>query len=348
WVAAWEGLAKKLDGEAAAALTDETRRAKYLRASEYYRAAFFYNRSDLDDPVLQENYASHVRCHREAMKVATFVVEPIEIPFENTTLTGYFYSPDDSGKARPTVIVPGGYDGTAEESHPVAINAVARGMNALIFDGPGQGGTLYLRRIPMRPDYENVSPIVNDFALGLRGVDPKALAWVGRSFGGLITPRAVAGDPRIAAMVVDPGQINLLLAVSAKFGPDDLALLDVDTDEARAHFQALLGIPGLAHLFKPRMTTHGVDSVWEYLRSLRDYRADEFAPKIACASLVCDNEFDPVSTGQGQMLFDALTCDKQFHRFTGAEGAAGHCEGAGQSLFFEMAFDWLHSKLTPA
>ena len=94
------------------------------------------------------------------------------------------------------------------------------------------------------------------------------------------------------------------------------------------------------------MTTHGVDSVWAYLRSLRDFHVRDRVSLIECPSLVCDNEFDPVSTGQGQQLFDSLAGPKEFHRFTVAEGAAGHCEGAGQMRFFELAFDWLEETLT--
>ena len=60
---------------------------------------------------------------------------------------------------------------------------------------------------------------------------------------------------------------------------------------------------------------------------------------------VTDNETDVVSTGQGQLLYDALTCPKTFRRFTRAEGAEGHCEGMGQIVFWTATFDWLDSTL---
>ena len=61
--------------------------------------------------------------------------------------------------------------------------------------------------------------------------------------------------------------------------------------------------------------------------------------------VVTDNETDVVSTGQGQLLYDALTCPKTFRRFTG-EGAEGHCEGMGQIVFWTAAFDWLDATLS--
>ena len=58
-----------------------------------------------------------------------------------------------------------------------------------------------------------------------------------------------------------------------------------------------------------------------------------------------DNETDVVSTGEGQQLFDALTCPKEFRLFTLKEGAEGHCEGMASVVFWTAAFDWLESTL---
>jgi dienelactone hydrolase len=40
-------------------------------------------------------------------------------------------------------------------------------------------------------------------------VDPKRIVLVGRSFGGLLAPRGASGEPRLAAMIVDPGQYDI-------------------------------------------------------------------------------------------------------------------------------------------
>lgn len=345
WFAAWTSLAQNLESQAESAVTGVSKSAKYLRASEYYRAAFFYNRADLADPKLRSSYPAHVHCFREALSGLPFEIEPVEIAFETCTLTGYFFKPSDGQSKLPTIVVPGGYDSTAEELFPVGLAAIQRGINALVFDGPGQGATLYERGVPMRPDYETVSPAINDYVLSRPDVEPSQLAWMGRSFGGVLVPRAVFGDSRVAAMIVDPGQYDLFAGITKRFPPEMVSQLDDDTDEARQQFEGLLGIPRLAKLFGPRMTTHGLDSVWAYLNDMRRYNVRDQAPNIHCPSLVADNEFDPVSTGQGQMLYDALMCQKDFHRFTAAEGAGGHCEGAGQLVFFEYAFDWLTKTL---
>ena len=64
---------------------------------------------------------------------------------------------------------------------------------------------------------------------------------------------------------------------------------------------------------------------------------------MPATTLVTDNETDETSSGQGKVLFDHLTCGKQFRLFTKAEGAEGHCEGLAPIVFWDAAFDWLDS-----
>jgi dienelactone hydrolase len=49
-------------------------------------------------------------------------------------------------------------------------------------------------------------------------VDPSRVVLVGRSFGGLIAPRGASGEHRLAAMIVDPGQLEMGSAVMSRLG----------------------------------------------------------------------------------------------------------------------------------
>ena len=227
----------------------------------------------------------------------------------------------------------------------MAAEAAARGYAAYIFDGPGQGETLYDRRIFMRPDWEEVLPPVVDALAARDDVDQGRIALIGRSFGGYLAPRAASGEHRIAALVTDPGQYDLGAGIAKRFPPELTDRIDEDSPEATEMFQGLLGVDRLKRLFGPRMATHGSKTVQEYFRTMRTYNNEGLAELIRCPTLVCDNETDQVSTGQGQLLFDHLECPKDFIRFTAAEGAEGHCEGMGGTLFLERAFDWLDEKL---
>jgi hypothetical protein len=48
---------------------------------------------------------------------------------------------------------------------------------------------------------------------------------------------------------------------------------------------------------------------------------------------------------QSALLYDQLRCDKELKQFTEAQGAGGHCEGLGATLFEGYVFDWLDQVL---
>ena len=73
------------------------------------------------------------------------------------------------------------------------------------------------------------------------------------------------------------------------------------------------------------------------------YSNAETLEQITCPTFVTDNETDLVSTGQGKVLYDHLTCPKEFRLFTKADGAEGHCEGMAPTVFWDAAYDWLDS-----
>jgi pimeloyl-ACP methyl ester carboxylesterase len=313
-------------------------RGCYLRAAEYHRQSFFWHRDDLDATELTSGHAQSVAAFRKALPL---LAHPATILDGETP--GYLFTPAGDGPF-PTVLHIGGYDGTAEELYASVDAAVDRGWAFAALDGPGTGIPLYLRREPMRPDWENVVPGMVDMVLAQPAVDPDRIVLVGRSFGGLLAPRGASGEPRLAAMVVDPGQYDMAESLRTRLGD----LWDrVDDPTAEDQFQSLLEIPALATLFGPRMTTHGLTSVRGYLGEMRRYDCRDQAAAITCPSFVTDNETDLVSTGQGQELFDHLTAPKQFRRFVQSEGAEGHCEGMAPVVFWTAAFDWLESTITP-
>jgi pimeloyl-ACP methyl ester carboxylesterase len=319
-------------------------RGTYLRASEYYRNAFFFIRGKLDDERVQGAFRASRECFRAAAELHDHPLLPVESPADADPWSGYLGVPRGAGP-HPLLLAPGGYDSTAEELYPTLQAGVERGYAVLIFDGPGQGATLYERGVPMRPDWEEVIRPVLDEILKRQELDPDRVALLGRSFGGYLCPRAAAGEPRLAALIADPGQYDLGAGLKKRLPDELLKLLDEDSERAEAAFGSLLENEAMRRLFEPRMAVHGTTSVQHYCRMLLEYSNDGHAEAIRCPTLVCDNETDPISTMQGQLLYEHLTCPKEFTRFTAAEGAEGHCEGMGAIVFYERAFDWLDKTL---
>ena len=254
------------------------------------------------------------------------------------SLSGYLFTPGRADGRLPVLLHVGGYDNTAEELYASAGAALERGYGFAAVDGPGQGSVLYDQRIAMRPDWEAVVPGMVDALIKHPQVDPSRIVLVGRSFGGLIAPRGASGEHRLAAMIVDPGQLEMGSAVMNRLG--DLGQ-HLDDPAADAQFESLLNVPALRTFLAPRMVTHGLTSVRGYFGDLLRYTNQDTAAAITCPSYVTDNETDTVLVGQGKVLFDRLTCPKEFRLFTKAEGAEGHCEGMAPIIFWTAALDWL-------
>jgi alpha-beta hydrolase superfamily lysophospholipase len=278
-------------------------------------------------------------------------IEPVEIPYEGTTLPGYFYRVDDSGQPRPTVIAINGYDSTIQAMYfGHAVAAVSRGYNCLLFDGPGQGRVLYKQGIHMRPDWENVVRAVVDYALSNHPeIDPERIALNGWSFGGYLAPRAASGEHRLAACIADPGQWDLVEAMKGflssltKEALDNLP--DIDPSVLKPIEEHIMSDSSLRWSVAQRaFWVHGVDSLADYLHVAKDFELSSVVDRIQCPTLVTRAENDPVGNF-AQRLYEALKSPKELLYFTEAEGAGDHCEQMARSLFHQKAFDWLDETL---
>src|SRR5215204_222079 len=139
WHIEWLKTAKRINKYADECLVAGhtiSAREAYLRASNYYRVSGFLL-IDPDDPRIQTTWESSKKCFSNAAKLFSPSFEAIEIPYEGTTLPGYFYHVKDNSNTtpRPTLIVHGGFDSTLEELYTsAAAPALERGYNCLTFD----------------------------------------------------------------------------------------------------------------------------------------------------------------------------------------------------------------------
>jgi pimeloyl-ACP methyl ester carboxylesterase len=330
-----------------------TARKAYLRASEYWRQAFFFIRHDIADERLQRAWRAHRLAFRAAIPYLDWATITTEIPFDGVSMTGYLFRATNDGSLRPTVVAPCGYDSTAEAGYcATGYMALARGYNFFVFEGPGQGGMLYEHRRRMRPDYEVPFAAAFEWLLTQEGVDPGSVAVVGRSFGGYLGPRAAAFEPRIAALVADPGQYDFVSRMGSLFGKSGFAALGdqlqavLDADPTvDAQLQGLLDGPRNIEWFGSRMATLGAGIVGDFIRRQVTFNLDGVVDRIRCPTLITEGEGDFAS--QGQVFYDHLQVgvDKQLKKFSEEEGAGGHCEGLGATLFEGYAFDWLDDVL---
>ena len=354
WYREWSVAAERvaaLAQTAADAGHIETARLAYLRASSYFRTAGVMLMGVPVDPRLVEAYARQTEMFRCAAALMRPAGEIVEIPFERTTLPGYFLRPAGEPRTRATVVLTGGYDGTAEELYLAnGAAALARGYNVMAFDGPGQGAALIERGLAMRADWESVITPVLDYTLARPDVDPTRVALIGLSLGAHLAPRAASAEHRLAACIADCGAYDLYAAFLERVPGPLAGPFDSGRPWARKAVAKLLQLlaskPTGGWGVRRGLLVHGVDDPLDFVDALREFTLAGRAASISCPTWVCDAEGDDISASAPQLV-DALTCEKTYVHFTAAEGAGDHCEQGARSLYHARSFAWLDELLHP-
>ena len=226
WYERFFALAAELEKKATCLAKDGhivSARQKWLRAGNYYRAAGSFH--TVFDTRGVEALQGRRRCFQAAARLTTPTVTPVEIPYEGTTLPGYLCAaPETASRPAPAAIIFGGGDAASEEMYFRLGGPLAeRGFTVLLIDGPGQGEALR-RGIVNRHDWEVPVGAAVDSLLKLDDVDPRRIAVVGASMGGLYAARAAAFEPRLAACVVWGGAYDLGYGLTLPRARDPKAL----------------------------------------------------------------------------------------------------------------------------
>jgi pimeloyl-ACP methyl ester carboxylesterase len=302
-------------------------REAYLRASNYYRTAEFFLHENPDDSRIMQAWEDSISSFNKAARLFPHHSEPLEIPYEGTTIPGYFYAPSkDNGNSkdtrRPTLIVHSGFDGTQEELYLQCVTAaLQRGYNCITFEGPGQGRVIHKQKIPFRYDWEKVVTPVVDFALAsstkdrenrsaICNIDPNRIVLMGISLGGYLAARAAAFEDRLSACVLNDGVFDLHEAFVGKYRktPLEPIMTGTNADLINVAIAVTMGLNisarwGFAH----GMWVFGVNTPFELVQKSIDFTLKGIAEKIKCPTLIMEAEKDDSFPGQPKMVYDALT-----------------------------------------
>jgi dipeptidyl aminopeptidase/acylaminoacyl peptidase len=267
WQREWSRTGKEVAENAEEALKAghiTTARRAFFRSMSYWRHSEFF--LDSSDPRRTEAYNEGRKNFRRAVELSDGVIEQIAVPFEGKEMEGYIVRPDNSGKARPTVLFLGGADSWAEELYFLGgTEFPARGMNVVVVDTPGRGSSLRFKEMYSRPDYEVPVAAVLDFLEKRSDVDANRFGLAGVSFGGYYAPRAAAFEPRVKAVAAWCGTWSILTDFYEFYPPlqKQLQWLSGSKDDAEAREKlAQFTLDGIADKIKiPVYVMHGTADI---------------------------------------------------------------------------------------
>ena len=352
WFRAWTEL-----GDRVLALGDAAARSRhrvsatgaYLRAANYLSVAVASAARLTDEAALLPAFRRHRAAWERFIDTVEYPIERVDIPYEATTLPGYFISPArHPNHARPTLIMANGSDGPISSLWGTgAAAALERGYNVLLFDGPGQQSMLYEHGVPFRPDWEAVISPVVDYLLERDDVDPAQLALYGISQAGYWVPRALAFEHRIAAAIADPGVVDVGASWRNNFPPFLSALLSAGDSEGfdAAMRQAMESSPALAAGWHYRAHPYAQSGYFATMKEVERYDLRDVAAKIRTPLFITNPEGEQFWPGQSDELGSLLQTEHSIAAFTAAEGANLHCQPLARSLTHQRMFDWVDERL---
>jgi len=354
WFDAWTELAADLSARGDRALGDghlATASWAFLAAAEYYAKSLMFVDGLADQSVLLPAFRSGRNCWEKVVDASEGRFVRVQVPYEGTTLPGYLLRPDSTGTARPTFVMTNGSDGSLPGLLGYGgAEALSRGWNVFVFDGPGQQSMLFERGVPFRHDWEAVLTPVIDFLVTRPDVDAAALTGYGISQGGYWITRALAFERRMVAAVADPGVTDVSAAWTVHLPQALLEMLDTGQKDA---FNAVMAQasasadPAMERTMAFRAKPYGMTDPFDLFTEVRKYQVRDVAGQITTPLLILDPDDEQFFPGQSRKLYDLLTDQKEIIEFTQAQGANFHCQPTGRQLTHTQMFDWLAAYMPP-
>ena len=347
--------ARIAEGDAAATAGHlETAYDCYLRAALFLGVAYHPLYGTPVDPRLVDAFHLQMATFEKALRLGVVRAEPVDVPYEGTKIPAWFLrAPGHEDEQRGCILVGGGWDSTMVENFlGMGVAALHRGYHVLLHDGPGQGKLLVDEGLTLRHDWEKVVTPVVDAALAIDVVDPAKLVYEPWSLGGYMAPRVAAHEHRLAAVIADPGQMDVGGKITGPLkllGLDDAAIarlpeLSADDEKKILDFFAS-NRPFHWKIIQRGLWTNGGGDLSGFIAEMMQWKlSPEEIAAIDMPMLVTAAQSDPVA-GEAKALFDALPGPKALLEFTDAEGAGMHCEMMNRSMANRRILDWLDDTL---
>jgi pimeloyl-ACP methyl ester carboxylesterase len=321
-------------------------RSSFFRSSAYYRAADAYLHGNWSDPRIMELWEKQAIDYNKAIALLPQPGERIEIRTDNFTVPAIFFKTDKPGK-RPTVIMGQGYDGAMEDLyHVMGRAAVERGMNAIVYEGPGQPTVRRYQDLGFVPEWERVITPIVDYVITREDVDASKIALMGYSLGGFLAPRAAAFEHRLAAVIAIDGVYDFGESILSQFGEGPAKLVRAGeketVDKLGKQLQADPDSPTTIRWgINQGEWTFKTQSAYDFASMAQEYTLKGLVDKIKAPVFIGEAESDLFFDGQATKLAKELGDLGTYHLFKNVLGAGVHCQIGASVSMNQVSLDWL-------
>jgi len=181
--------------------TIQTRSNRLFRASALTRMRQMMMLTDTDER--REIFATSATLFAEAVLLKGDCERAL-IPSAAGPMAGWFHAA--KGTAIGATIVIGGVEGWAMDFAPLGVALAARGVSALLLDGPGQGETRLQHRHHLSNDWPQAYRAAVNHLVDRTGGVP--IGFIGNSLGGTVAVKYASLDDRIAACCDNGGPLD--------------------------------------------------------------------------------------------------------------------------------------------
>ena len=337
WFEEWARMGEKIEARGRDALRAGhklTAASCFMRATRYYQTGerFIQPRSQRSMDV----YARSVTLFKDAAAMLRRPrIEPVGVPYENTSLPALLVHPDQEATASrpaPAMIFFDGFDVTKELQYGYGIpDLAARGVGCLIVDGPGNGESVRFRNLPLIAETENYATPAYEYLAAREEFDPTRIGVMALSLGGYYAPRAAALEPRFACCVAWGAQWDYHEIWTRRLEELDSGKV-LSLSVPPGHLQWVLGVSD-----RPAA-----------LKKLEGFRLDGIVQKMACPFLLLHGAGDEqIPLELAEKLFEAAgSKQKALKVFSRDEGGFHHCQVDNVTIGVHYMFDWIADVLS--
>lgn len=337
-------------------------REAYFRAASYYRGADFFLLGNQTDPRIDSLWVQQLAAFDKAIALLDIPGERFTVKAHGDSIgdheaIGVFYAAQSEGwkEATPSILVGNGYDGSQEESyHQACLEILARGMNCVTYEGPGQPTVRRQQGIGFVSDWWSaVTPVV-DYLSTRQEVDMSKLALVGISFGGTLAPRAASHDHRFSAVVAIDGMYSFRQALEESFPPRLIQLYNSSNvtafDEVVIAMAANTSVPSnFRWIIDQSLYSFATTSPYDWFTRIGEIiMGPDIVKNLPMPVFVAKGQDDALTLQEPEIAYQMLktgrpngTALTTYHEFLTSLGAGEHCSIGAEAQLYQVVMEWL-------